>query len=189
MSRPGWRQRDEAISSLIENLDTVAGTLADARPADPDAARQPRRPRRDLQRQHRRLDAALTEFSAFSTDLSTLLDANRDEITRIIGNLDVTVAEQVVPRLDLIDQALSGLDEFGRAVFNVGSQRRVAQPDDPLLPARTRRRASPPIIPGVGAAGVSESSAGAAAGSRETGLANRTQLVVGELASGSGAPR
>ena len=184
----GLATRDQAISSLIEDLDTVAGTLV--------ARDQQIRTLLDnltalagtFSANTDVIDEAITEFSTFSTDLSTLIDANRDEITRIIGTLDVTVAEQIVPRLDLIDQALSGLDEFGRAVFNVG--RNGEWLNQTILCAGVGPPPClTPIIPGVSAAAATESSSGAGAGSRESGLANLTQLVGGELASGRGAPR
>ena len=184
----GLASRDQAISSLIEDLDTVAGTLVTR-------DQQIRTLLDNLAALAGTFSAntdvvndAITEFSTFSTDLSTLIENNRDEINRIIGTLDVTVAEQVVPRLDAIDHALSGLDEFGRAVFNVG--RNGEWLNQTILcggvgppPCLT------PIIPGVRAADASSASSGSAATSHETGLANLNQLVGGDLVAASGVPQ
>ncbi len=48
------------------------------------------------------------------------MENNREQIDRIIANLDDTVATEVIPRLTQVQGALDGLDEFSRAIFNAG---------------------------------------------------------------------
>lgn len=116
----GLAGRDEAISSLLEDLNTVAGTVA--------ARDQQIRTLLDnlvvlaqtFSDNTDVVDQSLTEFASFSTDLSSLIDANRDEIDGIIANLDLVVGEEVRPRLEQIRTTLDGLDETARAIFNVG---------------------------------------------------------------------
>ena len=112
--------RDDSISRLIENVNTVAGTITSR-------DQQIRTMLDNLVLLSQTfsdntdvVDEALREFGSFSTDLATLVQANRAEIDRIIANLDVTVNDAVVPRLQQLDTALAGLDEVSRAIFNVG---------------------------------------------------------------------
>ncbi|MBA2280716.1 MAG: MCE family protein [Actinomycetota bacterium] len=112
--------RDDSISRLIENINTVAGTIT--------ARDQQIRTMLDnlvllsqtFSANTELIDRALAEFGSFSTDLSTLVETNREELDRIIANLDVTVADTVIPRLRVLDEALSNLDETSRAIFGAG---------------------------------------------------------------------
>jgi phospholipid/cholesterol/gamma-HCH transport system substrate-binding protein len=116
----GLASRDEAIGRLVENLNTVAGTIA--------ARDQQIRTLLDnlvvlageFSDNTALVDQALVEFGSFSTDLATLVTTSREELDRIIAGLDVTVAEEVRPRLELIQRAVAGLDEASRAIFLAG---------------------------------------------------------------------
>lgn len=116
----GLATRDEAIGRLVENLNTVAGTIA--------ARDQQIRTLLDnlvvlageFSDNSAVVDQALVEFGSFSTDLARLMTTSGDELDRIIAGLDVTVAEEVVPRLELIRGALRGLDEASRSIFLAG---------------------------------------------------------------------
>lgn len=112
----GLGERDEAIGSLIENLEVVSRTIAD----------------RDAQIETMLdnlgalagtfsdntvlLDSAIVEMGAFNRDLSGLLDTNRGELDRIVGNLDDTL-NTVESQLGPVQVALDRLDENGRAAF------------------------------------------------------------------------
>jgi phospholipid/cholesterol/gamma-HCH transport system substrate-binding protein len=175
----GLASRDEAIGRMVENLNVVAGTIAE----------------RDLQIRTLLdnlallagefsantdvVDAALVEFGSFSTDLATLLTASRDELDRIIAGLDVTVAEEVAPRLDAVRRALTGLDEASRGIFLAG--RNGEWLNQTILCSGTGPPpCSSPIITG---ASMSEASAGRSAASFDRGVG----VIVGILGGPNGA--
>lgn len=113
-------QRDEAIGRLIQNLDTVAGTITS----------RDREIRAVLDNLlalaatfHDNTDVlnqAITDLGDVSNNMSVLLSNNRDEIDRIIANLDalVGVVRQKLPQLD---DTLNHLDEGAAALFRSAS--------------------------------------------------------------------
>ena len=152
--RPGLATRDEAISLADREPQHRRRHRHRPRPADPHAARQPRAcwpqtfsDNTDV------VDQALNEFASFSTDLSTLVDANRAEIDRIIANLDLVVDTEVdAPPRPSSQGALDGLDEVdpGRcstpAATASGSTRTSSAPRIGPPPARRPPCLLPPNL-------------------------------------------
>lgn len=113
--------RDDAIQRLITNLDTVAATVN----------------RRDAQIEvmlenlvtlaetfgdnTATLDAALTELTAFGTELDSLLEGNAAEIDRLLGNLAL-VTDTVESKLPELDAFLAGFGDASAAVFRAGNR-------------------------------------------------------------------
>lgn len=117
----GLAGRDEAIGRLITNLDTVAGTI-NARDAQIETMLQNLvvlsrtfGDNTDL------LDSALTELSAFGSELDLLLSNNSTEIDRLLGNLAL-VTNTVAGRLPQLDTALGNLSETANAIFRAGAR-------------------------------------------------------------------
>lgn len=174
----GLAGRDEAIGRLVENLNTVAGTitsrdqqirtlldnlvlLAGEFSANTDV-----------------VDRALVEFASFSASLSTLLQTNRDELDRIIANLDVTIAEEVRPRLELVRGALQGLDEAARNIF-LSSRHGEWLNQTILCPSVGPPPCLTPLIPGLDALGLQEASAGRSARSFDDGVEVIAEILGG----------
>lgn len=176
----GLASRDDAISSLIEDINTVAGTVAtrdqQIRTLIDNLAvlAQTFSDNTDV------VDQAIGEFASFSTDLSSLVDANRTEIDRIIANLAGVVDTEIAPRLAQLQGALDGFDEFTRAVFNAGRNGEWLnqdikcfglEPPPPGLPC-----ALPvDLIPGL----LGRSATGASATDFEAGVANVVRMLGG----------
>jgi hypothetical protein len=109
--------RDQSLSHLVDNLNTVAGTITN----------------RDQQirvmldnlvlisstfsANTQVLDSALQEFGTFSTNLRTILTNNSGEIDRLIDNLDLISTDVIDPNLQLLDSALQGVDETAKHIF------------------------------------------------------------------------
>ena len=176
----GLASRDEAISRLIENLNVVAETVT--------TRDQQIRTLLDnlvvlageFSANTELVDQALVEFGSFSTDLAALISRNGDELDRIIAGLDVTVDDTVRPRLELLREALGGIDEMARAVFLAGrdgewlNQTILCAATGPPPPGQP---CASPIIPGADALPVAQSSAGRDASSFEDGVDVITDLV------------
>jgi hypothetical protein len=124
------------------------------------------------------IDASLVEFASFSTSLSRLVTSSREELDRIIAGLDVTVDEQVRPRLARVQEALHGLDEMSRAVFLAG--RNGEWLNQTILCANTGPPPclTPPIA-GIDDVTVSASSAGRGAATFDDGVDVITDLIGG----------
>ena len=97
----------------------------------------------------------------------------RDELDRIISGLDVTVDDTVMPRLQLLREALGGLDEMARSVFLAGRNGEwlnqtilcaATGPPPPGQPCAT------PIITGLDSLGLARASAGRGAPSFDGGV-------------------
>jgi phospholipid/cholesterol/gamma-HCH transport system substrate-binding protein len=117
----GLATRDEAIQRLISNLDVVAETVN----------------RRDAQIETMlqnlitlsntfgdntaTLDAALVELGSFGTELSGVLDANAEELDRLLTNLSL-VTDTVQGRLPQLDAFLAGFADANAAVFRAGNR-------------------------------------------------------------------
>lgn len=182
----GLASRDAAIASLIEDVNVVAGTVA--------ARDQQIRTLIDnlavlaqtFSDNTSVVDQALQEFSSFSTDLATLVETNRQQIDRIVANLDDTVQTEVMPRLAALQGALDGLDEFARAVFNAGRNGEWLNQDilcADLGPPPPGQPCLVPVnlIPSIlGAVGI-----GASAQDFDTGVAN----VLRQFGGPTGGPR
>jgi phospholipid/cholesterol/gamma-HCH transport system substrate-binding protein len=175
----GLASRDAAIGRLVENLNTIAGTIT-ARDA------QIRTLLDNLvvlagefSANTDIVDQALVEFGSFSTDLATLVRTNRDELDRLIANLDVTVDETVRPRIELLRRALSGLDEATRAVFLAGSNGEWLN-QTILCASVSPPPCLTPVIPGLDPAAVTSTSAGRGARDFDTGV----DVIAGILAGG-----
>jgi len=165
----GLATRDDAIGRLVENLNTVAGTIA--------ARDQQIRTLLDnlvllageFSANTALVDDALVQFGSFSTDLASLVQTNRDELDRLIANLDVTVDETVRPRLELLREALGGLDEASRSVFL--ARRHGEWLNQTILCASTGPPPCPsPPIAGLDSVGIQQSSAGRGARSFRDGV-------------------
>lgn len=117
----GLASRDQAIQRLVGNLDTVAQTV-NRRDAQIEAMLQNLIDLSDTFGDNTAtLDAALVELSSFGTELSSLLDTNRDEIDRLLGNLAL-VTDTVRGKLPQLDTALANLAEASAAIFRAGNR-------------------------------------------------------------------
>jgi phospholipid/cholesterol/gamma-HCH transport system substrate-binding protein len=177
----GLADRDEAISRMIENLDIVAGTIASRDAQIRTLLDNLVVLAGEFSANTSTVDAALSEFGSFSTSLAEIVSTNRDELDRIIAGLDTTVADTIMPRLELIRGALDGLDEMSRAVFLAGSNGEwlnqtilcaAVGPPSGDQPCMT------PVIPGLDG-GVADASAGRGASSFDDGVDVITDLVGG----------
>src|SRR3546814_11715335 len=85
-------------------------------------------------------------MGAFNRDLSGLLETNRGELDRIVGNLDDTL-KTVERQLGPVQVALDRLDENGRAAFL--SSRHGDFLNQPILYVTVLAPPAPtPIVPG-----------------------------------------
>ena len=162
----GLGSRDQAIGRLVDNLNTVAGVITN----------------RDQQirvmldnlvlisstfsANTQTLDTALKEFGDFSTNLNEILSNNSAEIDRIIGNLDLVMTDVVGPKLGELDQALKGVDDAARAIFD--SSRLGEWLNEAILcfdsgppPAGAVPACSKPIFKETGSAGATGASSAA----------------------------
>lgn len=112
----GLGERDEAIADLIENLEIVSRTIADRDAQIETMLDNLAALAQTFSDNTQLLDAAITEMGAFNRDLSTILTGNRDEIDRIVANLDTTL-QTVEGDLDAVELTLDRLDDNGRAAF------------------------------------------------------------------------
>jgi phospholipid/cholesterol/gamma-HCH transport system substrate-binding protein len=113
--------RDEAVQRLNTNLDVVADTL-NRRDAQIETMLQNLILLADTFGENTAtLDAALTELASFGTELDALLDAESDEITRILGNVAL-VTDTVASRLPELDTFLAGMGDASAAIFRAGSR-------------------------------------------------------------------
>ena len=175
----GLATRDEAISRLIENTNVIAGTIA--------TREQEIRTLLDnlvvlageFSANTDLVDESLVEFASFSTDLAQLVTTSREELDRIIAGLDVTVDEEVRPRLAMLQDTLHGLDEMSRAIFLAG--RNGEWLNQTILCANT---GPPPCltspITGLDSVTQSQSSAGSGAESFDGGV----DVITGILGGG-----
>lgn len=172
----GLAGRDAAISSLLEDLNTVAGTLT--------ARDQQIRTLLDnlvvlaqtFSENTDVVDRSLIELSSFSTDLSSLIETNQAEIDAIIANLDSLVDTEVITRLSGLQQALDGVDEASRAVFNAGRNGEWLNQD--ILCASAQPPPCPTpinLVPEL----LNATAAGADAPDPATGTRNIVQMLTG----------
>lgn len=112
----GLGARDEAIGSLIENLEVVSRTIADRDAQIETMLDNLGALAGTFSDNTALLDSAIVEMGAFNRDLSGLLETNRGELDRIVGNLDDTL-NTVERQLGPVQVALDRLDENGRAAF------------------------------------------------------------------------
>lgn len=174
----GLASRDAAISSLIEDLNVVAGTIADRDQQIRLLLDNLVTLAGEFSANTEIVDQALVEFGSFSTSLAQLVERNRDELDRIIAGLDTTVHDTVMPRLQLVQDALDGLDEMARAVFLAGSQGEWL--NQTILCASTGPPpCQTPPVTGVDQAGMSAASAGRGASSFDDGVAVIAGLLGG----------
>ena len=178
----GLATRDVAISRLIENLDVVAGTIVERDQQIRVLLDNLVLLAQEFSANTETVDRALVEFGSFATDFAQLLTRNRDEIDRIIAGLDVTVAEEVRPRLELLRGTLTGLDEMARAVFLAGrngewlNQTILCAATGPPPPGQP---CASPITTGADAVALSSASAGRNAMSFDSGVDVITGIVAG----------
>ncbi len=171
----GLAGRDDAIGRLVENLNTVAGTIATRDQQIRTLLDNLVTLAGEFSANTDVVDAALVEFGSFSTDLATLVTSSREELDRIIAGLDVTVAEEVVPRLDLVRDALRGLDEASRSIFLAGRDGEWL--NQTILCASVS--APPCLSPIITGASLSEASAGRGASSFDGGVGVIRQILEG----------
>ena len=178
----GLASRDAAISRLIENLNTVTATITTRDQQIRTLLDNLVLLAGEFSANTETVDRALVEFGSFSTDLAALITRNRDELDRIIAGLDVTVQDTVRPRLELIRDALGGLDEMARAVFLAGrngewlNQTILCAATGPPPPGASCQS---PIITGADALAMQEASAGRGAASFDEGVDVIAGLVGG----------
>jgi phospholipid/cholesterol/gamma-HCH transport system substrate-binding protein len=117
----GLASRDEAIGRLVGNLDTVAATL-DRRDGQIDAMIENLVTLAESFGDNTAtLDAAITELGQFGTDLHGVLEGNRSEIDRLLGNL-AQVTDTVEGRLPELDAFLAGFGDASAAIFRAGNR-------------------------------------------------------------------
>lgn len=112
----GLGERDDAIADLIENLEVVSRTIADRDAQIETMLDNLGALARTFSDNTQLLDSAIVEMGAFNRDLSGLLTTNRDELDRIVANLDDTL-NTVEGQLGPVRTALDRLDDNGRAAF------------------------------------------------------------------------
>lgn len=172
----GLATRDEAIGRLIENLDVVAATLVDRDEQIRTMLDNLVLLAGEFSANTDVVDRALVEFGSFSTDFSTLLTESADELDRIIAGLDVTVAETVMPRLELIRETLDGLDEMARSVFLAGRHGEWLN-QTILCAATSPPPCTTPPITGLESLGIATATAGRGATSFDDGVEVITGLL------------
>src|SRR2546423_1151762 len=109
--------RDQAIGRLIENFDTVTGAVNERDAQIRTVLDNLLAIARTFSANTGTLDQAVTDLGAFSDNLGTLLANNRDQIDRIIANLNV-VTDEVRAKLPTLDHLLAGVDEGVKRLFN-----------------------------------------------------------------------
>ena len=178
----GLASRDEAITRLVENLNTVAGTITTRDQQIRTMLDNLVLIAQSFSDNTATVDAALTEFSSFSSDLSSLIRANRTQIDAIIANVDLIVNEEVRPRIEQIGQTLDGLDEMARGLFDAG---RLGEMLTQTILCATVTPPTPgtpcphPVIIGVPSEVMAANSAGRDAPSFDAGVATIVTLVSG----------
>lgn len=144
----GLGERDEAIVSLIENLEVVSRTIADRDAQIETMLDNLAALARTFSDNTALLDTAIVEMGSFNRDLSFILDTNREELDRIVANLDNTL-NTVESELGPLQQALDRLDENGRAAFL--SSRHGEFLNQTILCIQTSPPpCNTPVVPGLG---------------------------------------
>jgi phospholipid/cholesterol/gamma-HCH transport system substrate-binding protein len=110
-------QRDEQIGRLIENLNTVAGTIASREEQISTMLDNLVLISQTFSDNTEILDAAIGEMGDFSDDFGFLLENNRNEIDRLVGNL-TEIIRVVRSKLDTLDRAVPRLDDAAARIFN-----------------------------------------------------------------------
>jgi phospholipid/cholesterol/gamma-HCH transport system substrate-binding protein len=180
----GLASRDAAISSLIEDLNVVAGTITERDQQIRTLLDNLVVLAGEFSANTEIVDEALVEFGSFSTSLAELVRTNRDELDRIIAGLDTTVAETVMPRLALVQEALDGLDEMARSVFLAGSQGEWLN-QTILCAGVAPPPCATPLVTGLDTGGI----AGASAGRGAPSFADGVDVIAGLLGGSGSGPR
>jgi phospholipid/cholesterol/gamma-HCH transport system substrate-binding protein len=110
-------ERDEQIGRLIENLNSVAGTIASREQQISVMLDNLVLISQTFSENTEVLDAAMTEMGDFADDFGYLLESNRGQIDRLMGNL-VEVIRVVRSKLDTLDRAVPRLDDAAARLFN-----------------------------------------------------------------------
>lgn len=176
----GLGERDEAIGRLIENLEVVARTVADRDTQIETMLDNLAALSRTFSDNTALLETALVEIGAFNRDLSSVLEANRDEIDGILASLDTTLAT-VADELGPLEVALDRLDETAAATFNASRHGEFLN-QTVLCLATSAPPCPTPVVPGLeGITGQSGGSSGAVTfvGPHRTGGAAILSLVGG----------
>lgn len=151
----GLAERDQAISRLIVNLEVVAETIADRDEQLTVVFQNLIELADTFSANTALLETALVEMGAFTTDLSFLLDANRDEVASILANLDTTL-NTVEANLASLDVALDGLPDVAVAAFT-SSRNGEFLNQDILCAAAGPPPCPTPVAPVQGVTGASAS--------------------------------
>ena len=109
--------RDQAIGRLVENVDAVAGAITDRDAQIRTVLDNLLQIAQTFSANTGVLDQAVTDLGDFSANLGSLLDNNRAQIDRIVGNLRA-LTDEVAVKLPVLDHALGGLDEAAKRLFN-----------------------------------------------------------------------
>jgi phospholipid/cholesterol/gamma-HCH transport system substrate-binding protein len=110
-------ERDDAISRLVANTDTVAATLTSRDQQIRTVLDNLLAVARTFNENTDVLDTAVTELGDFSTNFGQLLSNNRGQIDRTVDNL-TAIIRVVQEKLPVLDHAVAGLDEGAKRLFN-----------------------------------------------------------------------
>ena len=159
----GLGQRDEQIGRLIENLNTVAGTVASREQQISTMLDNLVLISQTFSENTEILDAAIIEMGDFADDFGFLLESNRGEIDRIMGNL-VEVIRVVRSKLDTLDRTVPRLDD---AVARIFTSSRYGEWLNQVIPCATNHPPENPDEPCArDASGTPAAASGAAERSR-----------------------
>ncbi|MGH2685765.1 MAG: MCE family protein, partial [Actinomycetota bacterium] len=113
----GLGERDEQIGRLIENLNTVAGTVASREQQISTMLDNLVLISQTFSENTEILDAAMVELGDFADDFGFLLENNRGQVDRLMGNL-VEIIRVVRTKLDTLDGLVPRLDDAAARIFN-----------------------------------------------------------------------
>lgn len=112
----GLATRDEAIGRMIENLNTVAGTITSRDQQIRVVLDNLVKLAQTFSDNTAVLDRAVTDLSDFSDNLAFLLSRNRSQIEGILSGLRV-ITDEVGRKLPTLDDTLLHLDEAATKLF------------------------------------------------------------------------
>ena len=172
-------QRDEQIGRLIENLNTVAGTIASREGQISTMLDNLVLISQTFSDNTEILDAAILEMGDFADDFGSLLEGNRSQIDRLMGNL-VEVIRVVRSKLDTLDRAVPRLDDAAARIFNSS---RYGEWLNQVIPCAENHPPENPDEP------CAEDATGMPAGAGAAGAAREESTDVEAVAKLMGIPR
>ncbi|MCU1460593.1 MAG: virulence factor Mce family protein [Acidimicrobiales bacterium] len=170
--------RDQAIGRLVDNLDAVTGAITDRDAQIRVVLDNLLQIAQTFSANTAVIDQSVTDLGDFSANLGALLDNNRGEIDRIIGNLRA-LTDEVAVKLPVLDHALGGLDEAAKRLFTAS---RYGEWLNQVIPCGSIAGAvtvSNPCITGAGSLPASSTAPPAGGGTPVSGPGALRQLLGG----------